>query len=169
MHDITGNFRSGPPVSFDNYIALSSALIALIGLLFVGLQLRAGLKQQQAQSLVEIFSTNRELLSLGFDHPKLFEVMTDDETIDPVIERRYLQLWLNQFLLIHTYFNQSVLKGELKDSLIRDLSDFFTQKNMQKHWHRYGRFYPESFQKLVNGILEKIEPPRSATAAQSSS
>ena len=50
------------PVSLDNYIALASALIALIGLLFVGLQLRAGLKQQQAQSLVEIFSTNRELL-----------------------------------------------------------------------------------------------------------
>jgi hypothetical protein len=56
----------------------------------------------------------------------------------------------------------SVLKGELKESLVRDLTDFLTMKNARHHWQTYGKFYPESFQKLVGDILTNDEPPAKA-------
>ena len=149
-------------MALDHYVSLFSATISFAGLVLVVLQLRDGTKQRQSQSLVEIYDINRELLSLGFAHPQLFAVMVDAKNVDPMCERYYLQMWLNQFSLIHAYLKQSVFKGELKDSLIRDLSDFFTHENMQRHWRQHGEFYPESFQKLVNGIIKKNEPPLGA-------
>jgi hypothetical protein len=152
-------------MSLDNYIALLSTAISFLGLLLVVLQLREGVRERRSESLVEIYDINRELLSLGFEHPALFAIFEDAKDVNPVLERRYLQLWLNQFSLIHSYLNDSVFRGELKESLIRDLSDFLAQENMQRHWKRYGAFYPVSFQTLVNGIIQKNEPPFGETAA----
>jgi hypothetical protein len=58
---------------------------------------------------------------------------------------------------VNAYLNQSLLKGELQESLVRDISDYMTLKNARHHWQRYGEFYPASFQKLVNEL--KSEPP----------
>lgn len=146
----------------EQVVSLFSAFISFAGLVFVALQLRGGNKQQELSSLVEIYDTNRELLSLGFSHPKLFEILADAEKADPVLERRYLQLWLNQFALIHAYMKESVFKRELKDSLLRDVSEFFTMENMQRHWRHHGSFYPVSFQEFVADVLKKNEPPKPA-------
>jgi hypothetical protein len=143
-------------MSFDHYVAMISALIAFVGLLLVALQIRDGTRQRQSKSLVEIYDMNRQLISLGFDHPELFAVLADEKT-DPVLERRYLQLWFNQYSLVNAYLNQSLLKGELQESLVRDISDYMTLKNARHHWLEYGGFYPVSFQKLVNEL--KNEPP----------
>lgn len=151
-------------MTFDHIVSLVSAFISFAALIFLARQVRDGTKQRQAQSLVEIYDINRQLLTLAFDHPKLFAVLDDKET-DAVWERRYLQMWLNQFSLIHTYLSQSVIKGELKESLILDLSDFMSKKNMQRHWKTEGAFYPKSFQKLVNGLIAKHEPPAKAAHA----
>ena len=149
-------------MSSDHWVAVFSALISFAGLLLVVIQMRESTKQQRSQSLVEIYGMNRELISLGFSHPKLFAVLADAKTADPVLERRYLQLWLNHFSLVNSYLNMSVLKGELKESLVRDLTDFLTMKNARHHWQTYGKFYPESFQKLVGDILTNDEPPAKA-------
>jgi hypothetical protein len=156
-------------MTLDNYISLVSSGIAFAGLLLVARQLRESTKQEKLQSMVKIYGVNRKLLSLGFDHPSLFTILKDAKGTDPVWERRYLQLWLNQFLLIHSYLKDSVFKGELKDGLIRDLSDFLTQENMLRHWQQHGSFYPVSFQKLVNGIIKKNEPPAKSANLRSGS
>jgi hypothetical protein len=145
-------------MTLDQGIALFSATVSFFGLVFVGLQLRDGTRQQRSQSLVEIYGMNRELIALGFSHPQLFDVLAGNKA-DPVLQRRYLQLWFTHFSLVNAYVNQSVLKGDLKESLMRDLTDLLTLKSALHHWDIYGRFYPESFQKLVGDILKKNEPP----------
>lgn len=94
-------------MTLDQSIALFSATVSCVGLVFVGLQLRDGTRQQRSQSLVEIYGMNRELISLGFTHPQLFDVLAGKNT-DPGLERRYLQLWFNQYSLVNTYVNMSV-------------------------------------------------------------
>ena len=128
---------------------------------------RDGNKQQELSSLVEIYDINRELLSLGFSHPKLFEILGDAPDADRTLERRYPQLWLNQFALIHAYMKDSVFKRELKDSLLRDVAEFFTMENMQRHWRHHGAFYPVSFQEFVGDVLKKNEPPQAAALTDS--
>ncbi len=141
-----------PHFSFSNAVSLA-------GLLIVIWQLRLNYRQRQVQSIVQIYDVNRQLLTLGFSHPELFKIMADDENADPVLERRYLQLWLNQFAQIHSYMYESISKRELRDSLTRDIAEFFTMENMRRHWRHHGSFYPESFQKFVNDIIKKNEPP----------
>jgi hypothetical protein len=167
-------------MTIESYIALGSTIIALGGLLLINRQIRKATeqnkllaeqirestKQQERQSFVEIYDKNRKLVSLGFSHPSLFAILDDAENIDPVWERRYLQLWLNHFALTQRHLKEAIFKDELKESLIRDISDFMSLKNMRRHWSRYGTFYPASFQKLVNDIIRQNEPPHPDTAAQ---
>jgi len=152
-------------VSIDQIVSLSSAAISFIGLLLVVLQLRDGNKQQELTSLVEIYDINRELISLGFAHPQLFAILSDTKGNDPTWQRRYLQLWLNQLSLIHSYLKRSVFDAELKASLEREVADFMSMENMRSHWQRYGSMYPDSFQKLVNNQVQRGEPPPAAPVA----
>jgi hypothetical protein len=151
-------------MSLDHWVAVFSASISFAGLLLVVLQLRDNNRQRQSESLVEILDINRELLSLGFSHPQLFAILEDAKNADPVWERRYLQLWLNNFSLVHSYLTHSMLEGELRENLERDVADFMTMENIRKHWQRYGKFYPTSFRKYVDEILKKHEPSPPATA-----
>jgi hypothetical protein len=139
-------------MTLDNYISLISAGIAFVGLWLL-------MRQTAMESIVKIHGGNRELLLHGFDHPQLFAILADDENADPVLERRYLQLWFNHFPLINTFLNQSFLRGELKRTLVNDLVDFMTLENARRYWVKYGRFYPDSFQALVRKIVKKEPPP----------
>jgi hypothetical protein len=154
-------------MSLDHWVAVFSAVISFVGLLLVVLQLRDTTRQRESESLVELFDINRQLLSLGFSHPALFPILEDTKTADPLWEKRYLQLWLNQLSLTYAYLQRSVIQPDLKESLERNLADFMMIENAQRHWQRYGLFYPASFQKYVNGILKKVEPPVTATQAKS--
>ncbi len=148
-------------MSFDHWIALISSSISFVGLMFVAVQLRDANRQRETESMVKLYDINRELLSLGFSHPQLLEVLEDKKIADALLEKRYLQLWLNQLSLSHTFLQRSVFKIELQDELHRNLIDFIGMKNMQRHWQQYGSFYPTSFQERVGEILE-LEPPPAA-------
>jgi hypothetical protein len=149
---------------FDHYASLFSTVISFVGLLFVAIQIRDSTRQRESDSLVKIYDINRELLSLGFSHPQLFAILNDASHADPVWERRYLQMWLNQLSLIHTYVKRAAIRGELKDSLEQNVQDFMTMKNMRRQWRERGMAYPASFQKLVNDMIAKHEPPPPAAA-----
>lgn len=149
-------------MTLDHFVALFSAAISFAGLWLVVLQLRDSNRQKESESLVELYDINRQLLSLGFSHPQLFEILEDTKNADPLWERRYLQMWLNQLSLSHAFLQRSVWQPELKESLERNLADFLTLRNMQRHWRHYGPFYPASFQKCVNDLLKKVEPPPAA-------
>jgi hypothetical protein len=142
----------------DHGVAIFSAAIAFAGLLLVAVQLHRATQQREAEALVKIYDVNRELLSLGFTHPQLFAILQDEENVDPIWQRRYLQLWLNHLSLLHLYLTHSVFAAELEDSESHALAEFMTLKNMRRHWQKNGEFYPVSFQKRVNAIIEKGEP-----------
>lgn len=148
-------------MSLDQIVSLVSATISLIGLLIVAWQLREGRRQRESESLVEIFDINRELVSLGFSHPQLFDIL-EGKSADPVSERRYLQLWLNQLSLIHRYLKHAVFEPELQAWLEVEVTDFMMRPNVQGHWQTHGAFYPASFQAMVNRILKSAEPSTDA-------
>jgi hypothetical protein len=145
-----------------NWFSLLQSVSIVAGLVFAATQLRDANRQRESDSLVRVFDNNRQILSLGFTHPKLFGILSDAKDSDPVLTRYYLQLWFNQFSQIHSYLKRSLFRGELKESLDRDLSDFIAMQNAQTHWQRFGQFYPASFQKYVDDILKKGEPPEGA-------
>jgi len=149
-------------MTLDHAVALFSAFISFAGLMLVAVQLHQATRQRESESLVKLTDINRELLTLGFSHPELFAILEDAADADPVSERRYLQLWLNQLSLIHLYLKRSVVDTELRQSLERSLADFMTLKNMRRQWQRDRATYPDSFQRLVDGIIEKGQPSQTA-------
>jgi hypothetical protein len=151
--------KQGAFVSLDHFVSVFSVVIAFLGLLLVAIQMRNATRQREAESLVKLTDINRELLSLGFSHQQLFPILEDADDADPVWERRYLQLWLNQLSLVHLYLKRSVVDNELRQSLERSLADFMTLKNMRRQWQRDRATYPDSFQRLVDGLIAKGEPP----------
>lgn len=120
-------------MSFDRLVSLISAITAFAGLLAVAYQIREGTRQRTSDSLVKILDNNRELITLGFSHPQLFEILAGDKNADPIWTQRYLQLWLNQFSLVFSFLERSILRGEATDNLERDLTEFMKMPKMRKH------------------------------------
>ena len=142
----------------SEFVPFLAPAISFAGFLVVIYQLRRNSIQRELDSVVKIGDTNRQLLTLGFSFPAVFKILDDAEGVDPALEKIYLQMWVNSFLLVHSYMRESVFKRELKDALTRDVSEFLQSENMQRHWRKYGTAYPDSFQKFVNEIMEKVEP-----------
>jgi hypothetical protein len=142
-------------MTLDQGIALSSTIVSVFALLFLAVQVRDGTRQQRSDSLVKILDANRELISLGFSHPELFRVLAGDPKTDPVFSQRYMQLFLNQFSLVHTFLELSMLRGEMRDNLGRDIAEFMAIPAMRQQWEKYGHLYPVSFQTYVNHLLKK--------------
>lgn len=130
-------------------------LLTFVGLLFVAWQMRDGNKQRKMDSQIRLYEINRELISLGFEKPELFEVLKDGEKIDHNLERRYLQLWLNQLSLIFSLKATGALQKDYQESCERDLRDMFELASMRRHWRAFGKYYPASFRKAVNDILDE--------------
>ena len=151
-------------MTLDHWVSLFSASISFIGLLFVAVQIRDSTRQRKSDSLVKILDTNRELIVLGFSHPPLFEILANGKDTNPIWTQRYLQLWLNQFSLVHSYLEHSMLGTEVRDNFRRDISEFMAMANMQTHWRRFGHLYPASFQAYINEILKTNEPPHERAA-----
>jgi len=67
----------------DQYVAVFSAAISFFGLLLVVIQLRDSNEQRKLESQIRLYDITRELISLGFSNPQLFEVLKDSENVDP--------------------------------------------------------------------------------------
>jgi hypothetical protein len=144
-------------------------LLTFVGLIFVAWQIREATKQSKLESQIRLQDVNRELISLGFSKPELFEVLKDGKNVDPNAELYYLQLWLNQFCMFDALSKSGNLKPDVRESLEIDFRDMMGMENMRRHWKKFGKFYPASFQELVNNILneagyelidEKAEKPK---------
>lgn len=149
-------------MSLDHWVSIISAAIAFAGLMLVTVQLRDGTKKRNLDSLYQVYDVNRQLLSLGFSHPQLFNILADAKNVDPEWERRYLQLWLNQLSLVHSHLKHGGFDAEFADGLEKAIAEFMTLNNMQRHWHENRAFYPASFQSLVDSIGNKGAAPQAA-------
>ena len=138
---------------FDQLVSLFSALISFVGLVFVAWQLRDGNKQRKVESLLHIYAINREIISLGFSNPELFQILHGKKA-DPILERHYLQLWFNQFALIHSFYGRNFFTPEMQDCLELDMRDFLAQDNMRRYWLHQRIYYPESFQRFIDELAK---------------
>jgi hypothetical protein len=141
-------------MTVDQWVAVFSALVSFVGLLLVVYQLRDATAQRRLESLLQISAINREIITLGFSKPELFQILQGKQT-DPLIEQHYLQLWFNQFELIHSFQDRRMFNADVMESLSRDIKDFMSEANARRHWQRMREFYPKSFQSFVNQITEK--------------
>ena len=136
------------------------SLLTFAGLVFVAWQMRDANKQSKLESQIRLYDINRELISLGFSKPELFEVLKDEKKADPTMERWYLQLWLNQLSLFNSLKTAGVLQKDYQESVEHDLLDMFGMSNMRRHWQEFEQFYPASFRRSVNDILHEAERER---------
>lgn len=129
-------------------------LLTFVGLLFVAWQMRDANRQRRLETQIRLYEVNRELIALGFSEPKLFAILNGAEGIDPVVERRYLQLWLNLLSLIFSFQQTGGFQKDYQDSCEHDLRDTIMLPNMCRHWQKYGKYYPASFRTWVSEILD---------------
>ena len=139
-----------------NYLAAVSLAVSFVSISLVLAQLYDHVANRKIEASIRISDINRDLVSLGFNHPELFGVL-QGETGDPMVERRYLQLWFNQFLLVYTYQARGLFHTEHRESLRRDISDFLRLQNVQRHWLELRQYYPASFQDFVNRLLPEMD------------
>jgi len=141
---------------FD-YLPAVAFVLSFISISLVLVQLNDQMKQRKIDADIRISDINRQLITLGFAYPALFGVL-QGETSDPVAERRYLQLWFNQFDLIYTYKVRGLFSNEVRESLEHDIRDFLKPQNVQRHWREFRQYYPVSFQHFVNSLLPVQDP-----------
>jgi hypothetical protein len=152
---------------FELKVTLDNLLL-FVSVLIVAWQMRDATKQSKLESQIRLYDINRELISMGFTKPELFEVLKDENKADPTLERWYLQLWLNQLSLFHSLKSAGVLERDYQESVEHDLRDMFGMPNMRRHWQEFGRFYPASFRNTVNDILHEAGHKRSGEKAKRS-
>lgn len=153
-------------MSLDNYISLISATIAFAGLLLVGLQLKESTDQRRLESVLHFYGINRDIISLGFTNPELFQILHGQKA-DPLVERHYLQLWFNQFALIHSFKNRKVFPVDLCESMERDIRYFMEEGNAQRHWQQNRVYYPAAFQTFIDHLTpSKADVPEGTSASK---
>ena len=137
---------------FD-YMTAVSLVFSFVSIFLVIFQLHNNTEQRKIESLIQIYDINRQLLTLGFSTPELFDVLHDGKNSDPLQERHYLQLWLNQMALIYAITRRGFFPPDQRDSLERDMREFLAQDNMRRHWQSFRYCYPVSFQQFVDGLV----------------
>lgn len=146
-------------MTMDQWVSVFSALVAFAGLLAVAVQMRENTRQSRLGNISRIYDINRELLSMGFDQPVLFQILNGASGVDPLWEKHYLQMWFNQLSLVHLCLKRGGFDAEFQESLERDIGYFMMLESMRRHWDRFSIFYPDSFKDLVNGIIAKQASP----------
>lgn len=142
-------------MTIDQWILAIQDVITFLGFVVVTIQLRDSGRQTRLESQVRVQDSTRELVSLGFANPQLFEVLKGSKQVDHAVGDRYLQLWLNHFSMIHSFLQSGVFEKDVQKSFEADVRDIMRKPNMRRHWRAVQCFYPASFQTSVDEILRE--------------
>ena len=139
---------------FEFKVTLDNLLL-FVSVLIVAWQVRDATKQRKLESQIRLYDINRDLISLGFSKPELFKILKDETGVDATVQRRYLQMWLNQLCLVDAFKRSGGFTKDVEESFETDIRDMMLLENMRHHWQTYGKYYPASFQESVNDILHE--------------
>jgi hypothetical protein len=103
---------------------------------------------------LRVAAVNRELLTMAFDDPELFNLFDDKPISNGNKERCYVQMWLNH---VHTMWN--IHKHGLKPdaewySDQKDIALLFSLKAVRKHWENSKSFFPADFVQFVASLKD---------------
>jgi hypothetical protein len=145
-----GNLELGEVATVGAFLAA----LAGIGLTLV--QLHFFRRQLQLEALIQIMDSNREIVSLGFEHPHVWRALSAEDGVvlaeEALARRRYLQLWTNHMQVIWAAWRLGLVSGSEWQAYRLDLAEFLRSPVLQAHWANVARYYPREFQRLVNRL-----------------
>ena len=145
-----GNLELGEVATVGAFFA------ALAGIGLTLAQLHFFRRQLQLEALIQIMDSNREIVSLGFDHPAVWHALSAEDGVvlaeEALARRRYLQLWTNHMQVIWAAWRLGLVSGSEWQAYRLDLAEFLRSPVLQAHWASVARYYPREFQRLVNRL-----------------
>lgn len=135
---------------------LGGLFAAVAGIALTLAQLGLFRRQLKLDALIKIMDSNREIVTLGFEHPRLWAAMVGEggspSPEEAPTRRRYLQLWTNHMQVMWSAWRLGLVSGDEWEAYRQDLSEFLHSPALQGHWASVARFYPEGFQRLVSEL-----------------
>lgn len=154
-------------MEISEYMAIISTVISVVSLTVVFIELHGNRKQNETSAIIQIYDINRQLVSLGFSHPELFEVTRGQHPQSTETQRRYIQLWLNQMELCYQMNKRGLFQSSQWESMKLDIEDFMGIDRVQAHWKSFGQFYPEPFRHFIDELIpEKLLDTKKAGASE---
>lgn len=138
-------------------IALISLVLSVVSIAMVVVQFNASIEQQKLSSLLEILTTNRELMLTSFEYPEFAAIFYQSEESDLGALKRYKQLWLNHMLIMYYIGKKGMYDKGLSAMLSGEVEEFLRYPMMRAHWDRYQKHYPKDFRAAMNRSLAKHE------------
>jgi hypothetical protein len=127
------------------------AAVAAIALTLTQLQLFR--RQLKLDALIKIMDSNRQIVTLGFEHPAVCSAIEGEDWVvtaeEAHLRRRYLQLWTNHMQVMWSAWRLGLVSGDEWEAYRQDLSGFLRSPALREHWASVARFYPRGFQRLV--------------------
>lgn len=141
-----------------DYVIVLPIVISCIAITLTLIQLSLLRRQLHLDALIKIVQSNRELMTMGFEKPALWEffkgkweTVTDEAAKEQ--RRRYFQLWLNHMHVIWKAREVGLYDMHEWNCTRDDMADFFRLEPFRAHWHEVQRFYPEPFRREMRELI----------------
>ncbi len=140
-------------------ICLTSCVLlaGLANLRLSRLQLKELRRQRTLDLNAKINDVNRDLLSKALDDVDLESCLQGKFIENPEKQARYIQMWLNQALLMWIGRDSGLIQDDSWYSLERDIRRFVNLEPVKEHWQKVAPFYPPKFANFVNGLAHDLE------------
>ena len=162
MGDILG-IAWGAQGNFDfaQLAAVGGLFAALAGITLTLVQLHLFRRQLKLEALIQIMDSNREIVSLGFEHPDLWRALDcQDRAVlaeEATTQRRYLQLWTNHMQVMWAAWRLGLVSGSEWQAYRLDLAEGLKSPALRAHWESVARYYPREFQRLVTRLSGSVK------------
>ncbi len=144
-------------VDLAQWAAGGGLCAAVAGIALTLAQLRLFRRQLKLDALIRIMDSNREIVTLGFEHPPVWSLIEGESgTVtaqEALARRRYLQLWTNHMQLMWAARQLGLVSEGEWHAYRQNLGEFLRSPALRKHWASVARFYPKGFQRLVTQLI----------------
>jgi len=145
-------------LKIQDIVSLALSLLALcvsVGTLFYTVR-QVGLLRSQLKidADLRVAAVSRELFTMAFQDPELFNLFEDKPLLNKQKERHYVQMWFNH---VHTMWNVHE-HGLISDaewySDMKDIALFFSINIVRKHWEESRGFFPANFVQFITSLKD---------------
>ncbi|MCA1441254.1 hypothetical protein I6F07_13735 [Ensifer sp. IC4062] len=148
----------GGSSSLPLIISIVSAVISFASAYFAYSQYRKMARQIATDVFFRVNDINRDLIKLGFEDSRFFDILDGQDVPDPRLEQRYLQLWLNQASSAFSAYEAGLLSRPHWMLMRSDLLDFFRDvAALRRHWTEVRAYHTPSFRTEMDDLLKQAE------------
>jgi hypothetical protein len=138
-------------------VSIAALAVSVMSALYVYVQVKAYLRQQEMDFHVKLNEINKDLLKMGFEYPELLALLRGEEISDKDKQVRFIQMWVNQSLVMWMGKEHGIIDDGTWYSLRRDIATFINLPPMKAHWREVSAYYIPAFASFMNGLVR--EPP----------